>query len=121
MLKKSLVLILSLCIMFLGTDFLLDNKGMVASAKEKGVADYTYTITPILEPFNEYFFVKTDNPDPTSFRFVDKSSKYSEDSTIRFDTDWDDKVKLYEDIKYENKETFRKSNCKYACRMFACM
>ena len=46
------------------------------SAKNKSVTAYTYTITPILSPFNEYFFVKTDNPDPTSFRFADKSSVY---------------------------------------------
>ena len=34
-----------------------------ASAR-KSVTDYSYTVTPLLEPFNEYFFVKTDNPDP---------------------------------------------------------
>lgn len=72
-----------------------------ASDKEKGVADYTYTITPLLAPFNEYFFVKTDNPDPTSFRFLDKSSKYSESSLVSFDED------EYADVKYENQETRR--------------
>ncbi|MCI8280855.1 MAG: hypothetical protein HFI76_03960 [Lachnospiraceae bacterium] len=37
---------------------------------------YTYEITPLLPPFNSYFYVKTNNPDPASFRFVDKSSVY---------------------------------------------
>ena len=80
----------------------------MTSGRELGVTDYTYTITPILEPFNEYFFVKTDNPDPKSFQFADKSSVYSEESTIVLDYDsWYDKVQLYADIKYENEETGR--------------
>ncbi len=79
-----------------------------ALANSKSVTDYTYKITPILEPFNEYFFVQTDNPDPTSFRFADKSSIYSDDSSIVFDwDDWDEEISLYEDIKYENRETGR--------------
>lgn len=78
------------------------------AATTKSVTDYSYTITPLLPPFNEYFFVKTDNPDPTSFRFADKSSKYSEDSSISLDYDsWDDTVNLYADIKYENTKTGR--------------
>ena len=80
-------------------------QGTYASSTEKGVADYTYTITPLLAPFNEYFFVETDNPDPTSFRFVDKSSKYSESSTISFDGG--NEARLYADIKYENQATGR--------------
>ena len=111
MLKKSLVLILSLCIMFLGTDFLLDNKGMLVSAKEKSVADYTYTITPILEPFNEYFFVKTDNPDPMSFRFVDNSTVYGENGacgSLNFLYDsWNDETIIFSDVVYEDKSTSR--------------
>ena len=71
---------------------------------------YSYTITPLLAPFNEYFFVKTDNPDPTSFRFVDKTSAYIEDepSVISAAWDsWDDKPYLYQDIKYQNRNTGR--------------
>lgn len=111
MFKKFLSMILSISLISAGSTVLLGNTSLgslVVSAKEKGVADYTYTITPLLSPFNEYFFVKTDNPDPTSFRFADKSSKYSEDSTITFDwDDWDEKVQLYADIKYENQDTGR--------------
>ena len=51
---------------------------LTVSAKEKGVTDYTYAVTPVLSPFNEYFYVKTDNPDPFSFRFVDNSTVYGE-------------------------------------------
>ena len=71
-------------------------------------AGYSYTITPLLAPFNEYFFVKTDNPDPTSFRFVDKTSAYIEDQpsfiSAAWDS-WDDKPYLYQDIKYQNRNT----------------
>ena len=73
-------------------------------------AGYSYTITPLLAPFNEYFFVKTDNPDPTSFRFVDRTSAYIEDepSVISAAWDsWDDKPYLYQDIKYQNRNTGR--------------
>ena len=81
---------------------------LIESANNESVTDYNYKITPILEPFNEYFFVETDNPDPTSFRFADKSSVYSEESTIVFNYDsWYDEVKLYSDIEYENEETGR--------------
>ena len=41
-------------------------------------AAYTYSITPLLDSFNNCFFVETDNPDPNSFRFVDKSTIYSD-------------------------------------------
>ena len=71
---------------------------------------YSYTITPLLAPFNEYFFVKTDNPDPTSFRFADKTSVYIEDepSVISAAWDsWDDKPNIYQDIRYQNKNTGR--------------
>ena len=37
------------------------------------VAQYSYKITPLLQPFNQFFFVKTDNPNPKSFRFIDRA------------------------------------------------
>lgn len=40
------------------------------------VTDYSYTITPILSPFAYYLYVQTDNPDPRSFRLVDRDSAY---------------------------------------------
>ena len=73
-------------------------------------AGYSYTITPLLAPFNQYFFVQTDNPDPLSFRFTDKSTKYDEgeQSVIRavWDT-WDDEPIIFQDIKYQNTKTGR--------------
>ena len=82
-----------------------------ASARGASKVDprkYTYTITPLLEPFNEYFFVKTDNPDPKSFRFADKSSKYSKESAISLDwDDYEEVMRPYADIRYENEETCR--------------
>ena len=62
---------------------------------------YTYEITPLLAPFNEYFYVKTDNPDPYSFRFVDADSAYSDKAAISM------LEKDYMDVKYENTETRR--------------
>ena len=73
-------------------------------------AGYSYTITPLLAPFNQYFFVQTDNPDPLSFRFTDKSTKYDEEeqSIIKavWDT-WDDEPTIFQDIKYQNAKTGR--------------
>lgn len=75
---------------------------------EVNVTGYTYKITPLLPPFNEYFFVETDNPDPESFRFADKSSKYSEESTVRFVfDDFYETPIIYTDIKYDDPETGR--------------
>ena len=52
-----------------------------ASAEGKKVdpTAYTYEVIPLLEPFNMYFYIKTDNPDPTSFRFIDRDSVYQEE------------------------------------------
>lgn len=75
--------------------------GIQSFAAEKTAADYQYSITPILAPFNDYFFVKTDNPDPESFRFSDKSSKYNEKSTFSWNP------KAFPDIQYENNDTLR--------------
>lgn len=70
---------------------------------------YTYEVIPLLEPFNTYFFVKTENPDPHSFRFADHDSIYSEDGKPGL-------IELYEsysgndvfaDVVYENVETLR--------------
>ena len=80
------------------------------SLAKASATGYSYTITPLLAPFNEYFFVKTDNPNPTSFRFTDKTSAYIEDepSVISAAWDsWDDKPYLYQDIKYQNRNTGR--------------
>ena len=91
------------------------------TADGKSAADYSYKIRALLGPFNEYFFVETDNPDPFSFRFADKSSKYAPvsendgeevvgDGTVvlAYDT-WEDQVKLFADVKYDDPETGRVS------------
>ncbi len=62
---------------------------------------YTYEVLPLLSPFNEYFFVKTNNPDPASFRFTDKTSAYSDDAVIKASTT------QFADVAYEDPETLR--------------
>lgn len=88
--------------------------GFTAAAADSSAADvtkYSYQITPMMSPFNEYFYVKTDNPDPMGFRFTDKSTKYSEDGapgtlSLNYDS-WDREVILYSDVDYEDKTTGR--------------
>ena len=71
-------------------------------------ASYSYKITPLLEPFNQFFFVETDNPDPRSFRFYDEASIYNDDPTISLKYDsWEEKPVIYADIRYEDAETGR--------------
>jgi len=78
-----------------------DVPSRAADTYSNTAADYTYTVTPLLEPFNRYFFVKTDNLDPTSFRFADKSSAYNENSTLSAVNT------LFADIVYDDNETMR--------------
>lgn len=83
-------------------------KMLEVSGSSANSTNYSYTITPILSPFNQYFFVKTDNPDPSSFRFADMDSAYGENAVISLN--WDsryDKIVLYPDVHYENTETGR--------------
>jgi len=85
----------------LTTSPLLPVTAAAPESKEVDALQYTYEIQPLLAPFNEYFFVKTDNPHPDSFRFSDKDSPYSESSVI-YGTDT-----LYADVEYEQPELFR--------------
>ena len=69
---------------FIGTsvsEYLLAAESPVLTAeatdylsKDVDALQYTYEIFPLMEPFNEYFYVKTENPHPESFRFSDKDS-----------------------------------------------
>lgn len=68
------------------------------------VTKYTYEIIPLLAPFNEYFYVKTDNPDPAYVRFVDKSSKYASEGVT---ASLIPTTRKFLDVQYENKETGR--------------
>ena len=74
-------------------------------AKEKALiekaASYDYEIVPLVESLNTYYLIKTDNPDPTSFWFVDDNTKYGEKGTIS------PILTLYPDVLYENKNTAR--------------
>lgn len=72
------------------------------SAEDLDAASYSYEVMPILEGMNEYYFIKTDNPDPKTFTFVDKDTKY-------YDGDYSLSRCTYEfaDVKYENTETLR--------------
>ncbi|MBQ8928720.1 MAG: leucine-rich repeat protein [Oscillospiraceae bacterium] len=65
-------------------------------------AAYTYEIIPLLPPFNEYFFVRTDNPDPKSFRFADKETVYSEE-----EAGIEAVETVFADVQYDDAETLR--------------
>ncbi len=73
--------------------------------EQPSAADYKYEIIPLLPPFNDYFYIKTDNPDPESFRFVDLSSKYQEKSgSLCTITPLREE---FADVVYEDKKLFR--------------
>ncbi|WP_316608439.1 dockerin type I repeat-containing protein [uncultured Ruminococcus sp.] len=79
--------------------------------EEKNVTEYSYEVKPLLAPFNCLFFVKTDNPDPTSFRFTDPDSVYDEegeekDSLVAY-TDYYDQPVIFADVQYEDESTGR--------------
>ena len=80
-----------------------------SSGEPKAAKGYSYEIIPLLEPFNQYFFVKTDNPDPDSFSFVDKDTKYSdtEGTIAAVET-------RFGDVSYKDKTTGR-VNGGYIC------
>ena len=68
------------------------------------VEQYSYEIIPLMVPFNSYFYIKTDNPDPDSFRFIDEVTKYA-DTGKKGDITPVDTV--FADVQYENPETKR--------------
>ena len=72
-----------------------------AQTKVEEVAQYSYKITPLLQPFNDYFFVETDNPNPKSFRFIDQTTVYDAKGIISFCN------YAFADIHYDNPETLR--------------
>lgn len=111
----SMLLVLALMLGLLGV-------AEVFAENIPDVTDYSYTVTPILSPFAYYLYVKTENPDPTSFRLVDQESKfYDEDSQgeIRVSTDYGYSYvevdpgtyyisqNLYADVTYEKESTYR--------------
>lgn len=65
---------------------------------------YSYEVIPLMPPFNSYFYIKTNNPDPDSFRFVDKETKYADKGKTGSVTPTDT---VFSDVKYENIKTKR--------------
>lgn len=65
--------------------------------------NYSYSITPLADNVCYYFYVKTDNPDPTSFDFIDESTTLSSSNECyitRCTTE-------FADVKYTDKKTLR--------------
>lgn len=75
------------------------------TAMDIDATQYSYEIYPLLEPMNEYFYIKTDNPHPESFRFIDNDTSYSNlgiiESPVMKETD------PYADVVYEKPEMLR--------------
>ncbi len=80
--------------------------------------DYTYEVYPLIAPFNDMFYIKTDNPDPNSFRLYDKSSAYDKpvSTTYKKDGSIDKEIHncsiqvrkyLYPDVVYVDKDKYR--------------
>lgn len=67
---------------------------------------YSYEIIPLMAPFSRYFYIKTDNPNPDSFRFVDEDNKYATNSEDT-NTGIEPTDTVFSDVKYENEETKR--------------
>ena len=75
------------------------------------VLSYDYEIVPLIAPLNGYYLIKTENPDPNSFCFVDEDSVY-DDGTVYTTGDPDGGIirpilTIYPDVVYENEETAR--------------
>lgn len=83
------------------TDFLSEERIPVQKA-QRAATDYSYTVTPVLAPFNIYLFVKTDNPDVSNIRFMDKSTKYNS-----LGSGFELCKENFYDVVYENKNTYR--------------
>ena len=85
--------------------------GAALPSEEAGVTaaqaqNYSYSVRPLLAPLNNIIYVATQNPDPTSFRLVDRSTHYDTSDTT------DPGVfKLLDyhfiDVKYEKESTYR--------------
>lgn len=75
----------------------------------KNVEKYSYEVLPLMAPFNSYFYIKTDNPDPDSFQFADEETKYPQTGIYgegKFSRILPTDV-VFSDVKYENKEKRR--------------
>lgn len=67
------------------------------------VSKYNYTVTPLTDNICHYFYVKTDNPDPESFDFIDENTTLSDSKKCfvsRCSTE-------FADVEYTDKKTLR--------------
>ena len=81
------------------------------------VSQYTYEVVPLIEPFNTYYFIKTDNPDPDSFWIYDVDTKYNDPVAWSYDGDGNEiccykpaiqvYYEMFADVKYEDQSTKR--------------
>lgn len=69
--KKAISVLLTAITAFL---FVFSGARASAAAGTVDVTKYSYEIIPVISPFSRYLYVRTDNPDPVSFRLVDKNS-----------------------------------------------
>ena len=72
--------------------------------EEIDVTAYSYSIKPIYGNSPYYVYVRTDNPDPMSFRLYDPESVYYSDGQSAYFLQED---ALYADVRYEDKATYR--------------
>lgn len=77
------------------------------TAKAKSVTSYSYSVKPLLAPFNGYLYVKTNNPDPKSFRLADKKSAYITSSSEEGAGIFEVATEKFIDVKYEKASTRR--------------
>lgn len=64
---------------------------------------YTYSVTPLTDDVCYYFYVKTDNPDPTSFVFTDEDTTMSDSKTCNLS--WC--RTQFSDVTYTDQKTLR--------------
>ena len=98
---------LSLCLFFalFLSVFPMDTVSGASETTYEDVTKYTYELTPILSPFLYAIYVKTENPDPTSFRFVDRDTVYAtEDAPEGY---YVLQPRHFADVLYENEEIYR--------------
>ena len=79
----------------------------IYSPSLKAVTGYSYEIIPLTEPFGDMFYIKTDNPDPQSFRFIDKDSKYIDQNNEKNVGTISVVTGKYADVKYEDETKYR--------------
>lgn len=83
-------------------------KECVITVEEK----YYYKLKPMLEPFADYFYLNTDDPDPYDLEFVDENTAYEKDDQAIIKPD----DTQYIDVKYTNVKMRQVNNHGYICQ-----